>query len=282
MQIEKMKNTKSANKVLLNLLIGLSCSGLIAPAMAETLSAPLLIPPSGKEIAEEAWERDRGFGEFSARIVMTTVKSDGSTVIRRLRTKTKETDVGDKSISVFDAPKDIKGIARLTYANENGNDDQWMYISDRKRVKRISSVNDKTPFMGTDFAFEDLGTQRPEEVGSYIYSYQRTEACGDDDCYVIKRFPLNPHSGYSMQLVYINKSYYRTEKIEYFDKNKKALKVLTYGDYQLFKDRYWRPGIMLMKNTQTGSQTKVEWSGYKFGGGSRVSDFTPARLKRIR
>ncbi len=299
MQIEQLKQIRAV-KTLFTLIIGFSCHSAMGAeemqmqvkspeqiaaevaAEVQKQTTPMVSAPTGKEIAAEAWERDRGFGEFSARIVLTTVKKDGTTIIRRLRTKTKETDIGDKSISVFDAPKDIKGIARLTYANDNGNDDQWMYITDRKRVKRISSVNDKTPFMGTDFAFEDLGTQRPEEVGSYIYSYQGTESCGDDACYVVKRFPQNPYSGYSMQLAYINKKYYRTEKIKYFDKEQKPLKVLTYAGYRLFKNKYWRPSVMLMENLQTGSKTKVEWSQYRFGGNSRESEFTPARLKRIR
>ncbi len=245
--------------------------------------APKMIkPPTGLEIAQEAWERDRGFKSFSARIVMTTVKADGSQITRRLRTKTQETEVGDKSISVFDAPRDIKGVARLTYANDNGNDDQWMYITDRKRVKRISSVNDATPFMGTDFAFEDLGSQRPEEVGSFSYQYKGSESCGDDDCFVVQRTPLNPYTGYSKQIAYINKNSYRMEKIKYFDKKNKPLKILTYSGYKLFKNKYWRPRIMLMENLQTGSKTRVEWSDYRFGGDMRASEFTPANLKRVR
>ncbi len=239
----------------------------------------------GLEIAKRAWEADRGFGDFSAYITLTTTKKNGKKVIRRLRTRTIETDEGDKSISVFDYPNDVKGFARLTYAHEDGNDDQWLYIPEFKRVKRISSVNAGTPFMGTEYAFEDLGSQRPEEVGSFSYKLIGKESCGDDLsllCYVIERHPNNPYSAYSKQVVWIDENAYRVHKIDYYNKESERIKTQELKDYRLFKGKHWRPGIMQMTNHKNGNSTLVEWSRYKFSNGFNASDFTPRKLKNAR
>ena len=240
---------------------------------------------TGWEIAKRAWEADRGFGDFSAHITLTTTKKNGKKVIRRLRTRTIETDQGDKSISVFDYPHDVKGYARLTYAHEDGNDDQWLYIPEFKRVKRISSVNAGTPFMGTEYAFEDLGSQRPEEVGSFSYQLLGKEACGEESslrCYVIERRPKNPYSAYSKQVVWIDENAYRVHKIDYYNKKSELIKTQELKDYQLFKGKYWRPGIMQMSNHKNGNSTLVEWSNYQFSNGFNASDFTPRKLKNAR
>ena len=64
--------------------------------------------------------------------------------------------VGDKSLIIFDSPRDIKGTALLSYAKILDPDDQWLYLPALKRVKRISSVNKSGPFVGSEFAFEDF------------------------------------------------------------------------------------------------------------------------------
>jgi outer membrane lipoprotein-sorting protein len=270
------------------LLAGALCTPSIAATGSDgaAVMATSANQAKGQEIAAEAWERDRGFGDFGANIKLTIIKDNGDRVRRKLRTRTLETASGDKSISIFDKPNDVKGFVRLTYAHENGQDDQWLYIPDRKRVKRISIVNDATPFMGTEFAFEDLGTQRPEEILSFDYNYLYDEACpapsAQLQCFVMERVPLNPYSGYSKQVIWIDQEHYRTQKIDYYDKQDRFLKTLAYESYLQFEGRFWRPEKMLMSNHLNGRKTLVEWSNYRFGNGYRASDFKPGSLDRIR
>ena len=68
-----------------------------------------------------------------------------------------------------------------------------------KRVKRISSSNQSGSFMGSEFAYEDMGTQ---EVEKYTYRYLRDEPCGKLTCTVVERFPTNRRSGYTRQIVW--------------------------------------------------------------------------------
>ena len=111
----------------------------------------------GLKIAQAADARDAGFADFTANMVMTLKNRAGNTSTRIIRIKTLEgKNDGDKSLSLFDEPADVKGTAMLTFSHGLKADDQWLYLPALKRVKRINSRNKSGPFMGSEFAFEDL------------------------------------------------------------------------------------------------------------------------------
>ena len=101
---------------------------------------------------------------------------------REVRLKVIEVeDDGDRTIFVFDRPRDVKGTAFLVHAHKDEPDDQWLYLPALKRVKRISSSKQSGSFMGSEFAYEDMGTS---EVEKYAHRYLRDEPCGELTCSV--------------------------------------------------------------------------------------------------
>jgi hypothetical protein len=141
----------------------------------------------GLEIAIEADRRDTGFHDSRASMKMILRNRQGDESIRQLRVRTLEQeDDGDKSLTTFDQPADVKGTNFLSFTHKSGPDDQWLYLPALKRVKRISSRNKSGPFMGSEFAYEDLSSQ---EVEKYTYKYLRDETCEGMDCFVIERVP---------------------------------------------------------------------------------------------
>ena len=248
---------------------------LIAPPLAAAQSAE----QKGLEIARAADAYDTGFGDFTADMIMTLKNKSGDTSRRLIRIRTLEVEGdGDKSLSIFDEPADVKGTKMLTYSHGLDPDDQWLYLPALKRVKRISSRNKSGPFMGSTFAFEDLGSQ---EVEKYTYKYLRDEACGELVCHVIERYPAYEFSGYTRQVVWLDTEAYRVFKVEYFDRKQALLKTLTSSDYQQYLGHYWRPGRMDMVNHQNGQSTLLEWSDYRFRSGLTEADFRSQALKRI-
>lgn len=234
----------------------------------------------GLEIATAARAYDRGFSDFTADMVMTLKNKTGETSTRNIRIKTLEVEGdGDRSLSIFDEPRDVKGTAMLTYSHGLEPDDQWLYLPALKKVKRINSRNKSGPFMGSTFAFEDLGSQ---EIEKYTYSLKGEEACGDWQCYVIERIPAYKHSGYTRQVAWIDKEGYRIVKAEYYDRKKALLKTLVGSDFQQFLGHYWRPGTMEMVNHQNGKSTLLEWKNYQFKTGLSDRDFRSQALKRLK
>jgi len=234
----------------------------------------------GLAIAIEADRRDTGFGDFTADMHMVLKNRHGQESDRYMHTRTLEgIGDGDKSIIVFDKPKDVKGTALLTFTHKTGPDDQWLYLPALKRVKRIASRNKSGPFVGSEYAYEDLSSQ---EVEKYTYKYLRDEPCGDRQCFVNQRDPVDEYSGYTVQDVWVDKAEYIPIKIDFYDRKGDLLKTLVFEDYQQYLGQYWRAGKMTMTNHQSGKKTELIWSNYKFRTGLNDRDFNKNSLKRAR
>jgi outer membrane lipoprotein-sorting protein len=259
----------------------LKASLLLIFSLLLTVANATTTAEKGLEIVRQADERDSGFQGYTTDMTMKLISKQGRESIRELRNKVLEVkDDGDKSLAIFDNPKDIKGTAFLTFSHKIGDDDQWLYLPALKRVKRISSRNKSGSFMGSEFAYEDIASQ---EVEKYTYKWIRDEVYNGKECFVIERYPVDKNnSGYSRQIVWIDKVEYREWKVEYYDRKNSHLKTLTIKAYQKYLGKYWRADEMNMVNHQNGKSTRLEWSNYKFRVGLKDRDFNKTGLKRAR
>jgi len=211
---------------------------------------------------------------------MTLRNRHGQESERLVTTKNLEVEGdGDKAINVFQHPLDVKGTALLSFSHKVGSDDQWLYLPALKRVKRISSANKSGPFMGSEFAYEDVTSQ---EIEKYAHKYVREESYEGQPCFVIERDPVDPKSGYKRQLVWFDQEHYRPLRIEFYDRKNDLLKILTYSAYQQYLGRYWRADEMFMENRQNGKSTLLVWTDYQFSLGLADKDFSQAALRRAR
>jgi outer membrane lipoprotein-sorting protein len=235
----------------------------------------------GLAIAVEGDKRGEGFGDSQVELKMVLVDSKGGEAPRDMRVKSLEGvgDDGDKSLMIFDTPFDQKGVAMLTYTHKEKSDDQWLYLPALKRVKKISSKNKSGPFVGSEFAFEDISSQ---EVEKYTYKYLRDETFDGKDCFVVERFPTDRYSGYTKQVAWIDKAEYRALKIEFYDRKKSLLKTLENKGYKQYLGKFWRPALSVMQNHQTGKGTRLEYKGYEFQVGLKDKEFTKNSLKRAK
>lgn len=235
----------------------------------------------GLAIAEEADRRDSGWGDLLVGLTMINRNRLGDEFVREMRFRIIETaSDGDKSLIVFDSPKDQRGTALLSYAHKIGTDDQWLYLPALKRVKKIASSNRSGPFASSEFAYEDLTSQ---EIEKYTYRYLEDGVHGDFECFVVERYPVDRFSGYTRQVAWFDKEEYRLQRIEYYDRKDALLKTLTVDGYVQYAGRFWRPERMFMQNHQTGRSTELQWREYRFDSGlDENRDFSTNSLRRIR
>jgi hypothetical protein len=261
-----------------SLLITLS---LLSTLIVPTQAAPGVDNKSkGLLIAKEAKLRDFGWSDSTATMQMLLRNKQGKTSLRKIHIKSKEIENdGDKSLTVFDQPRDVKGTAFLSFSHAVTADEQWLYLPALKRVKRISSSTKSGPFMGSEFAFEDMASF---EVQKYDYQFIKAEKMNNLDSHLVKYTPNYKNSGYKYQLVWLDKKELRAHKVEFYDRKGSLLKTLTSTDYQRYLDTYWRPGLMTMVNHQTGKSTELKWEDYQFKVGLTEKDFSKSGLKRAR
>lgn len=234
----------------------------------------------GLEIAREMERRNEGFVNSVHEASMTLKNRQGEESRRHFILKTLEVDNdGDKEVGLFDNPPDVRGTAVLTYSHGAQPDDQWIFLPSLKRVKRISSVNKTGPFVGSEFAFEDIASW---DLSKFSYKYLKDETVDGKDCFVVEFSPAYEYSGYIRQIWWIDKSIYQAHKVEYYDRKDTLLKTLKLNDYRQYQDKYWRAHDLVMENLQTGKSTHLVRSEFQFGTQLSAQDFTEVALKNVR
>ena len=133
--------------------------------------------------------------------------------------------------------------------------------------------------MGSEFAYEDLSSQ---EVDKYTYKYVREESVLGGPGHVIERLPVDPNSGYTRQVVWIDAAHWRTEKIEFYDRKNELLKTLVYTGYRQYDNNKWRADEMVMTNHQNGKSTTLKWKDIRLGVKVSARDFNTNAMKRAR
>jgi outer membrane lipoprotein-sorting protein len=253
-----------------------------ASAQDAARGVPASLEEKGRAIALEADRREAGFGDSVTVLTMEVVGADGRVRTRRLTWQTLEgtqPDAGDKSLTLFHEPRDIEGTAFLSHTYVDRPDDQWLYLPSLKRVKRISSANQSSAFVGSELAYEDLLS---DEVERFDYRWLRDELCGASTCFVVERRPRYADSGYVKQVVWIDQAEYRAMRIEYYDLRERPLKTLTFDDYRRYLDRFWRAHRLRMENRQTGKVTILTFEPFAFATGLTADAFDPSALTRLR
>jgi len=235
----------------------------------------------GLKIFEEANIRDSGFVDSKSNLTMILIDNQGNTSHRGIRVKSMEglDGDGDKTLMIFDTPKDQKGTALLTFSHVNEDNDQWLYLPALKRVKKIASRNKSGPFVGSEFSFEDIGGS---EVAEFEYKYLREEMFESQKCFVVASFPKDKYSGYTSKITWIDQKHYRSLKTEFYDRKKSHLKTLKARDFRIYNNKFWRPDVLEMVNIQSGKRTELRSEGVVFSSGLTKSAFNKNALKRSR
>jgi outer membrane lipoprotein-sorting protein len=231
----------------------------------------------GRSIADKADSADSGWGDAKAGLTMVLATKSGQSATRQLAFQSLESKDGDQSLLRFVAPKDVQGTTLLTHAKSTGADDQWIYLPALKRTTRISGTTKGSPFMGSEFAYEDFVAA---DVAKFSYAYVRDEPCGALTCAVVERVPTYEGSGYAKQLVWIDREAWRIQKIDFTNKRGQLAKSLTASSWKLFQGRFWRAQELLMVNHQTGAKTTLKWGDFAFKTGLLAQNFNSANLGR--
>ena len=230
-------------------------------AIVSLILSSLLFALTPHEIATQVKKNSDGYE--SSRSVMEMVlidqaKNQSKRVMHSISLEDKKNDGinGDKSLMEFKTPLDVKGTKFLTHEKIEKNNNQWLYLPALKRIKRITSKNKSGSFMGSEFSYEDISSREPSK---YTYSKEFSEQkLNGVDIYKYERYPKDKNSGYSKQVLYVDKNRFVVLQIEFFDKKKELLKTATYSGYKKIKNTY-RVGKMVMNNHQNYKATTLEY-----------------------
>lgn len=223
-----------------------------------------------------------------ARINMTIFDSQGRTRERRLtilrwdqpnpiesqdKAKADEYCEGQKIYAYFDRPADVNKTVFLVWKNIVRDDDRWMYLPALDLVKRISSTDKRTSFVGSNYYYEDVSGR---SINDDVHELVKTT----DDYYVLKNTPKDTdlvEFGYFE--MWIHKASFIVVKTDYYDKENK--KYRTYEALQVDNIQGF-PTVLKSKMTdlRTGGYTILEYSKVKYNIGIPEDIFTERYLRR--
>jgi len=229
------------------------------------------------EVAKKSDKVTDGFESSIAKMEMILINASGQKSVRDMEMKTLEGENGDKSISTFLSPADVKGTKTLTHEHIDRDDDQWLYLPALKRVKRIASRNKSGSFMGSEFSYEDIGNQNYQK---YTYEGEAKEVeLNGVKCYKVSRVPTDKNSGYTKQIIWVDTTNFLIQQVEYYDRKKELLKTATFSDYKQI-DGIWRVGKIEMRNHQNDKSTILIWKEEKIKAGLSDKEFNKRALKQ--
>ncbi|MBQ4861088.1 outer membrane lipoprotein-sorting protein [Pseudoalteromonas sp. MMG013] len=235
---------------------------------------------NAEELMGKRKQHNSGWRSSEVALNMVLTMSNGQQSTRSLRAKALEViGDGDKSLSVFDTPRDVSGVAFLNHSHVGKLDNQWLYLPSLKRVKRISSNNKSSSFMGSEFSYEDMSSF---EVEKYTYGSAVIAELEGKQVYVVESIPKAKSSGYSKLKTWLDTTHYQPLKVEFFDKRGGLLKNLALSGYKKYDNGVWRAHQLRMKNIQNARETELSYQPFNFNIVLNDKDFNKNVLKRVR
>ena len=213
--------------------------------------ALLLSTAASAETAEEIMEKARAARQVDNSVQtvrMVIVSKTGSERVRELELKMKREGDVRKSLARFTSPSDVAGTQLLLVDHPDTLDEQLLYMPAIKRTNRISGKARKGSFMGSDFAYEDMEMSDPPDATHIV-------TAEDDTTWTIDTKP-GEDSSYGRIVTHVTKADFVPRKIEFFDDDGEALKVLEVSKTEL--DGALTIAVeSVMTNLQKGTATRL-------------------------
>ena len=224
-----------------------------------------------RTIFEEVEERRNRITYETSDMRMIIFNARGNTRERLIRSFQYNESAVSKSLLIFAEPANVEGTAFLTLS-EGSDEVQKLYLPALGRIQIISASEKSDRFMGSDFTYEDLGDQDPED-----YTFEmRAET---DTSYVLQARKKD-QSQYDHLFFYVHPDRYYLQKVEYFNEEGTMIKRLEASGHREVMQQVWRPVTMVMYDLRNDRKTELSWSNRVINEAIPDWRFTERGLKR--
>lgn len=212
--------------------------------------------------------------------------------LRSRITLNRESDGIDyKDMVVFTEPRNVKGLAILTwtYSDPKKEQDAWLWLPSLRKIRRISQSQADDSFMGTDFTTEEITIRRWEDetyeiIGNEKFKGYHSEFTGKTyyeglDCYLVEARPKREDWYYSKRIVWIDKNTGASIFDEIYDPLERKARTL-FREYQEYEKGYLPQTLLECKNLRTGHKTIITFDEITFDSGLKERLFTEKTLMR--
>ncbi len=249
-----------------------------------SLTLSSLFAMTGQEIAQKVHDRDDGDNSTS-NMKMILIDKKGHNRVRELKRYAKDKGEDELKLMFFLTPADVRNTGFLTYDYEDSNkdDDQWLYLPELRKVKRIASSDKSSSFMGSDFTYSDMTSRNVED---YTYKIMKETKVGGHKTWQMLVTPKTDktieETGYTKSIVFVRQDNFVIVQALHYIKAGKKLKYMKITSLQEI-DGIWSVKKMQMvtkKGKKTIHKTVFEFTDIKYNQDLEESFFSTRTLEK--
>lgn len=239
---------------------------------------------TAREIMEKVDARDDG-DNMVANIKMTLIDKNENLRIRNMKVFNKDKGKDTWKLQFFLSPADVKDTGFLTYDYYEGgrDDDQWLYLPDLRKTKRIATSDKSSAFMGSDFSYADMTRRVLDE---WTYKLLKEGEVNGHKVWLIEALPIDKtvenRYGYTKSVIFIRQDIFMGVRAVHWLKAGKKIKYQEMlGIKQI--NGIWVSTEYRMKTTKnkvTQHKTIMEWSDIKYNQSLDDDLFSVRRLEK--
>lgn len=183
-----------------------------------------------------------------------------------------------KTLVVFTAPKEIKGVALLSINQHGATDRQYLYTPATQRVRTVVPQERSARFIGTDFSFEDIGER---VLDDFTYrTISDTESIDGHKTYKIVATPVDSsRSQYKYVYYWIAQDVPVILYAEFYDAQGKKIRTLHATGLKR-ENGIWGARHTEMRTIPDRTRTVLTIDEVKFNTRPDESLFTPEGLSK--
>jgi outer membrane lipoprotein-sorting protein len=241
---------------------------------------------TARQILDKAKQLDgttRKWGDRIQTLTLSIHGKSGGARERSLQIADKRSPDGEnKTVTFFLAPPEVKGTGFLQWSHPGKDNEQWLYLPEVKRSRRITSRLRDQSFMGTDFSYRDL--EIVAELPGWTEQDAPSKLTGSEDvdghaCHVIELTPKPDDGGYGKIALWIDKEQLVPRKMTFHDAKGTAVKTLRQTDVKNV-GAIPTPYRVEMQTVEKGSRTEIVLTDVKYDTGLADDFFTERQLQR--
>ena len=257
---------------------------ILKSLLLASLSISTLFGMSALEIAQSVHDRDEGDNSTS-KMKMIMIDKNNKKRVRDLKRYSKDRGEDSLKLLFFMTPADVKNTAFLTYDYEDSNkdDDQWLYLPELQKVKRIASSDKSASFMGSDFTYSDMTSKNVED---YNYKIMKESVVKGHKTWQMLVTPKSEktveETGYTKSIVFVRQDNFVIVQALNYIKAGNKLKYMMVKDLEKI-DGIWSVKEMQMvtkKGKKTLHKTIFKFSDIKYNQKLDESLFTTRTLEK--
>jgi len=257
---------------------------IVKTLLIASLSLSPLLGISAHEIAQKVHDRDDGDNAVS-NMQMTLIDKNGKKRVRNLKTFTKDRGIDRLRLMFFLSPADVKDTGFLTYDYDDStkDDDQWLYLPELKKVKRIASSDKSSSFMGSDFSYSDMTLRN---VDDYSYKIMKEPLVGGEKTWQMMVIPKSDkviaETGYTKSIIFVRQDNFIVIQALHYVKLGKKLKYMKVTGLEKIED-IWTITKMQMttkKAKKSLHKTIFEFSDTQYNQALEEAFFSTRTLER--